>query len=77
MDLTFHIYNPVGWKKSLGYSVNFSQCRYQVFSDMVEHQCNRSPKILIDEYGFCKQHANMIIRDYGEEIDVQEWPEKE
>ncbi len=78
MDITFYVYEPDDWKKRLGYSIDLTRCRYQVFSnDIGAYQCTRNPKTLIGKYGFCKQHTNMLLHEYGEEIEVKEWVEKE
>ncbi len=77
IDIALYVYEPDSWKKRLGYSIDLAKCRYQVFSDIGDHQCTRNPKTLIGKYGFCKQHTNMLLHEYGKEIEIKEWVEKE
>ncbi len=78
MDITFYMYKPNKWQEKLGWSVDLRKCCYAVYHKFEDknYQCTRTPKTTINKYGFCKQHANMLLRRYKEEIEIKEWAEE-
>jgi len=68
-DIKWYVYEPVKWKRELGYKVDMDRCRYQVNHDRYGFaQCCRKPKRLIEGYGFCEQHAKMVERGLADRI---------
>lgn len=48
-------------------TANEGYCRFSVPDSGDNHQCTREPVEVIDDYGFCKQHAKIIQRKLKEE----------
>ena len=67
-DITWYIYEPLSWQKTLGYQVNMERCRHQVPDggrSVGFHQCSRKAVEQVDGYWFCKMHAKRVREALG------------
>lgn len=69
-DMSWFVYEPLGWQRRLGYSVDENRCRYQVPEggrSVGFRQCFRKSVTFIQGHGFCRQHAARIQEFLEEE----------
>ena len=63
IDLSWYLYTAemgARYTQKYGIPADRKKCRYSIFQDFWHSQCNRYPKLDIQGYGFCKQHARLI-----------------
>ena len=63
MDITWYLYEPLGWQVTVGYRVDAEKCRASVpvgGRSPLFRQCRKSPVAQIQGYGFCKGHGEKI-----------------
>lgn len=67
MDISFRIWRPDPMQERWKIGVVKGNCRYSVWAstDWHSHQCTRKATEIVEGYGFCKQHAKIIRRDFG------------
>ena len=61
-EVEWDVWKPDIWQAKNGFKVNEYYCRYSIHGDWHFHQCSRKPKVYIENYGFCTQHARMVKR---------------
>jgi hypothetical protein len=68
-----YVFEHVGWKKELGYTIRMDDCRHYAQDATLKelHQCSREGKHLIGGYKFCTQHAKMVRK----ELSIEEGEE--
>ena len=61
-DINWYVWKLSKSDEYLGLTLYPNDCRYSVPNDFGVgfHQCQRLPKVTIDGYGFCTQHAKII-----------------
>jgi len=63
-----YIWVPSRWERANGFAVSEEHCRYMVHHKYVGfRQCQRKTTAIIQDYGFCKQHAKKV--KVGLELD--------
>ena len=69
------VWKPDSWEKWNGFAANMQRCRYSVWYDFRNYQCERKPKMTIQGHGFCTQHAKMLLkRGFTEDKEGDECP---
>lgn len=62
-SLKWYVYKPISWQHSVGYRRVFGYCCASVHEEgrsVGFRQCQRTPVVDIEGFGFCKQHARKI-----------------
>jgi hypothetical protein len=62
-DLRFWVWSPDDWQKHNGFKVDMERCRAPVYpsGEFTSYQCSRKVKVELEGYGWCTQHAKMIM----------------
>ena len=62
LGISWHVWKPSNWQAWNGFTVREERCRYHVQDGFMSHQCERKPKVMIQGYGFCTQHAKKLLK---------------